>query len=111
MMPGYDGTGPRGIGPMTGGARGFCNPASRGYPAGNGVGRGMAHGAGFRSGFGRGRGYGRESGRGFYPGVFPPAYAGCQGSELDALKVQATALKHTLDELNRRIAELGTPSE
>ena len=25
-MPGFDGTGPRGIGPMTGGGRGFCNP-------------------------------------------------------------------------------------
>ena len=23
-MPGFDGTGPRGQGPMTGGARGFC---------------------------------------------------------------------------------------
>ena len=23
-MPGYDGTGPRGMGPMTGGARGYC---------------------------------------------------------------------------------------
>lgn len=27
-MPGYDGTGPRGLGPMTGGGRGFCY----GYP-------------------------------------------------------------------------------
>ena len=25
-MPGFDGTGPRGLGPMTGGARGWCNP-------------------------------------------------------------------------------------
>ena len=23
-MPGFDGTGPRGMGPMTGGARGYC---------------------------------------------------------------------------------------
>jgi len=23
-MPGFDGTGPRGLGPMTGGGRGFC---------------------------------------------------------------------------------------
>lgn len=27
-MPGFDGTGPRGMGPMTGGGRGFCNPYS-----------------------------------------------------------------------------------
>ncbi len=26
MMPGLDGTGPMGMGPMTGGARGWCNP-------------------------------------------------------------------------------------
>ena len=25
-MPGFDGTGPRGMGAMTGGGRGFCNP-------------------------------------------------------------------------------------
>jgi hypothetical protein len=24
-MPGFDGTGPRGIGPMTGGGRGYCS--------------------------------------------------------------------------------------
>ncbi len=24
MMPGFDGTGPRGMGPMTGGGRGYC---------------------------------------------------------------------------------------
>jgi hypothetical protein len=29
-MPGFDGTGPRGLGPMTGGGRGFCAvPRSR----------------------------------------------------------------------------------
>lgn len=25
-MPGFNGTGPRGMGPMTGGGRGFCSP-------------------------------------------------------------------------------------
>lgn len=25
-MPGFDGTGPAGMGPMTGGGRGWCNP-------------------------------------------------------------------------------------
>ncbi len=25
-MPGFNGTGPNGMGPMTGGGRGFCNP-------------------------------------------------------------------------------------
>ena len=32
-MPGFDGTGPRGMGPMTGGGRGFCaNPGGAGRP-------------------------------------------------------------------------------
>ena len=34
-MPRLDGTGPAGMGPMTGGARGLCNPYSSTYP-GNG---------------------------------------------------------------------------
>jgi len=47
-MPGFDGTGPRGMGPMTGGGRGFCNP------------RGI--GAAFRSyGVSPRRGYGYQS--------------------------------------------------
>lgn len=29
-MPGFDGTGPRGMGPVTGGGRGFCSPWGRG---------------------------------------------------------------------------------
>jgi hypothetical protein len=56
-MPGMDGTGPRGLGPMTGGGRGWCNPYfggirlpfiagnpyvrpySWGFPYGYGIGR------------------------------------------------------------------------
>jgi len=30
-MPGFDGTGPMGQGPMTGGGRGFCAMPNRGY--------------------------------------------------------------------------------
>lgn len=70
-MPGFDGTGPAGMGPMTGGGRGWCNPsrsfAYRGYaPFFNlvrprrGIGRGL---------FGRGRGFwarGRGRGRGWW---------------------------------------------
>jgi len=86
-MPGFDGTGPRGMGPMTGGARGFCNPSyaggrapfggaypysapyGTGYVPPYGVGystpyAGYPYGAyGFGGGFGRGRGFG--GGRGF----------------------------------------------
>jgi hypothetical protein len=37
-MPGLDGTGPRGMGPMTGGGRGWCNPLWAGYGASGGFG-------------------------------------------------------------------------
>jgi hypothetical protein len=30
-MPGMDGTGPMGMGPMTGGGRGWCNPYTAGW--------------------------------------------------------------------------------
>ncbi len=60
-MPGGDGTGPGGMGPMTGRAAGFCAGFPiPGYanPVG-GRGMGMGWGRGFRGGgFGRGRGFG-----------------------------------------------------
>ncbi|MDY6881139.1 MAG: DUF5320 domain-containing protein [Thermodesulfobacteriota bacterium] len=81
-MPGFDGTGPAGIGPMTGWGQGYCNPAQSAYasaPAGRAgywgfgfrrgltraQGRGLAPAffSGFRRGTGRGRGFGR---RGIY---------------------------------------------
>jgi len=67
-MPGLDGTGPAGMGPLTGGARGWCNPytpyrypAYRAYPLVFGLGRP-------RWGLGRGIfGWGlRGRGRGFW---------------------------------------------
>jgi hypothetical protein len=78
-MPGLDGTGPSGRGPMTGGARGRCSPEDASAPrygagsqnnAGTGLGarlpffgrrrprrglRGLFGGHGFRGGRGRGR--------------------------------------------------------
>ena len=82
-MPGLDGTGPRGMGPMTGGARGWCNPAGPmnagyGYPYGFGR-QGMmpGHGMGMawgrervRMGCGRGMGWGRGGGFGMGRGGF-----------------------------------------
>jgi hypothetical protein len=82
-MPGFDGTGPRGMGPMTGGGRGFCNPMSplfgaRGmYPPASlatsaygampfayGRGMGVGFGAPVAYGRGMGMGFGRRGGRG-----------------------------------------------
>ena len=75
-MPAFDGTGPGGMGPMTGWGRGYCGP----YPVDDGrapvsgpaygapaYGRGFGYGSGFRRGRGFGRGFGPRTGwgRGF----------------------------------------------
>ena len=55
-MPGGDRTGPRGMGPMTGRAAGYCAGfAGAGYEMGRGRGRGGYGGQGYGQGFGRGR--------------------------------------------------------
>ncbi|MCK4326004.1 DUF5320 family protein, partial [bacterium] len=76
-MPGGDGTGPTGMGPMTGRAAGLCagypvpgfaNPiAGFGRGFGLGFGRGWGRGLGWGRGFGRGRGFGGGYPYGAYP--------------------------------------------
>lgn len=69
-MPFGDGTGPRGLGPMTGRAAGFCSGFGRpgfaspipGRAFGGGYGAPMAAGFGWGLGRGRGRGFGRGRG-------------------------------------------------
>ena len=92
-MPGFDGTGPMGAGPMTGWSRGYCNPSGltgygpvtahgppvflpryRGfaYRPNPGLGFGRGRGFGRDHGWFFGRGYGRGFGRGFgRRGVYP----------------------------------------
>ena len=118
-MPGGDGTGPGGMGPMTGRAAGFC----AGYPAPGyvnsvgGRGMGMGWGRGRGGGFGRGRGFGwGRAGYGFPAygsAVNPYAYGGAPFTptvapqqELDSLKVQAEYLEDSLDGIKKRIEEL-----
>ena len=125
-MPRGDGTGPGGMGPMTGRAAGYCagysvpgymNPYGGRYP---GVGRA------FGGGFGRGRGY-----RNWYyatglPGwarynVGMPAWGGVgeypyygappgpdlePEQEKEILKSHSEALKKQLDEIQARMDEL-----
>ena len=68
-MPGGDGTGPAGMGPMTGRAAGYC----AGYPmpgyANPIPGRGLGFGWGRGFGFGRGLGLGFRGGRGPFGGL------------------------------------------
>jgi hypothetical protein len=122
-MPAGDGTGPRGMGPMTGRGAGYC--AGYGMP-------GYANpmpGRGFGMGWGRGGGWGR--GRGWRHTVYatgPPGwarygYASAWGAppaaaygpygapptpeqETEFLKSQAEMLKQELDAISQRIAEL-----
>jgi len=61
-MPGFDRTGPRGEGAMTGRGQGRCNPDGASFGAGNPVGRGSGQGRG--RGRGLGKGFGRGSGKG-----------------------------------------------
>ena len=123
-MPGGDGTGPGGMGPMTGRAAGLC----AGYPV-----PGYANPIGGRGYWGGGRGGGRGRRNMFYatglPGwqragygwpawggaVNPYAYGGMPAApaitsqqELDGLKGQAEYLEDTLDGIKKRIEELET---
>ena len=109
-MPGFDRTGPMGAGPMTGGARGRCNPASAAtipaFARGSRYGRGLAMRRGFMGGrgFGQGRGCGR--GNRWYPIAQVQAFQVDSAAEIDMLKVEAGYLKNSLDAVNARIDEL-----
>jgi len=106
-MPGGNGTGPAGMGPMTGRGAGFC--AGFGVP-------GFANAGGGRGFFGRGRrmGYGRGMGRGFgwagagnagaYP--VPVGQTLTQEQELESLKGQAESLENSLSQIKTRIEAL-----
>lgn len=111
-MPGFDRTGPMGAGPMTGGARGRCNPATAGTVradvGGYGYGRGLGLRRGFRGINGPGRGWGRGYGRGYigYPAAVGPDFPVDAPDEIGMLKAQADALRASLDAINRRLDDL-----
>jgi hypothetical protein len=125
-MPRFDGTGPMGAGPMTGGGRGFCNPGGAAYgPSygrGFGYGRGYGRGRGFRRGFGPGPGWGRGYGRDFGWRAFYPEWgAGCAPAygpsnmnprdEANMLRDEAEYIKQELDAINKRIGGLESKSQ
>jgi hypothetical protein len=89
-MPGFDGTGPNGMGPMTGGGRGFCNPAGR-------------WAAWWPSGMRRWGSYGLPR-YGAY-GYPPPATGASREQELEFLKGQAEALRAELNEIEAEIGK------
>lgn len=117
-MPGFDGTGPWGAGPRTGGGFGFCPPIYGARPFRFGVGRG-----GYPWGGGRGRAWG--GGRGWawrtyapaphafpyavwrwgYPGAVRPNVSSA-ADELSVLEQQAEGLEQELRSIRERIDEL-----
>jgi len=118
-MPRGDGTGPMGLGPMTGRAAGFC----AGYSV-----PGYANPVFGRGYFGRGRGYfGRGGGRGrrnwyyatgltgwqrasmgmpFLGGAYPYDPEITAQQEADALREEANFLKKQLEDIQGRIESL-----
>lgn len=113
-MPGGDGTGPAGLGPMTGRAAGYC----AGFPAPGYMSPMPGRGWGMGRGWGRGGGWGRGRGwrQWYYPtGTVgaPPVYGAAPYNaqlsaeqEAQALKAQAEYFEGTLNEMRKRIAEL-----
>lgn len=91
-MPGFDRTGPRGIGPMMGGGRGFCGkPGGAGKPLAGGRGRRNQYCA---TGLPRWQRCG-----------FRNAQASAEDEKL-ALKSEADALRARLEGLEKRLAAL-----
>lgn len=122
-MPAGDGTGPMGMGPMTGRGAGYCsgygaagwsNPIpGRGF--GLGRGRGGSWGGGWRHrnwfyatgipGWGR-MGYGPTWGAPPAWGASPSTATPSRGQETELLRQQAEWLKQQLDAIGQRIEEL-----
>jgi hypothetical protein len=90
-MPRGNGTGPMGMGPMTGRGAGYC----AGYSV-----PGYVNPAGGRGWFGFGRGFGRGRGRGFGRGFAVPPTA---REEADILKEESELLKQQLQDIQERI--------
>ena len=113
-MPGGDGTGPMGLGEMTGRRAGYC----AGFPVPGYANPMPGHGWGMGRGWGRGGGRGRGRGwrHGYYAMGFPgappgygvaPYYAPPSAEqEAQLLKAEAEHFEGALNDIRRRIAEL-----
>ena len=126
-MPAGDGTGPMGMGPMTGRGAGYCGGYDAPGWAAPGPGRGMGLGWG-RGGAWGGRGGGWRHRNWFYAtgvpgwarsgyapawgappagGMYPYAAGPSREQETEFLRQQAEWLKEQLDAIGQRIEELG----
>lgn len=111
-MPGGDGTGPLGLGPMTGRRAGYCAGYSApGYAnaipgggRGSGYGRGFGRGRGWGRGFGRGYGYPYAYGNPYVAPVYPANFTPKQ--EADMLRAEAKAMQEEIEAINSRVKDL-----
>ncbi len=112
-MPGGDGTGPQGNGPMTGRGAGYCAGYSMSFPRGPGRFRMRDDGNRGRSGPGgyRNRFYstGMPGWMRYGNGSFDQAVT--KESELQTLRNQSEYLKNALDDIDRRMKELKIEEE
>lgn len=99
-MPKFNRKGPEGMGSMTGGGRGFCNPANRSF---------FGSGTSFPAGRGRGRGFGYNRTQGL-GGLSGNAYAGSaysgRNQESQSLRSKVSALKNELESVEKRLQDL-----
>ena len=103
-MSGFDRTGPRGMGPMTGGGRGLCSPQGIRPDC-------LGYGFGFRGASLSWPYAGR--GRGGLPRCWSPSLMGgttasntSREQEIDVLKNQAQAMREQLEQLEARTKQL-----
>ncbi len=97
-MPGLDGTGPMGMGSMTGGGRGLCSPWGIGAAP---VGYGHPRWTGYPYP------YHRPYGRGFFGSrMLPPTPQMAREQELAALKSESQFLSEGLKQMEARIKAL-----
>ena len=111
-MPRFDGTGPAGMGPMTGWGMGPCATGESGT-AGVSYGRGYAYPRGGRMwygprfGRGRGMGLGRGWGFGYTFGPFQDPAANLDDETIKAnLPAERDALRNQLDAIDKRLENL-----
>jgi len=104
-MPGGNGTGPSGMGSMTGRGAGYCAGYSIPGSANPTFGRGM--GLGFRGGRG-GRWARPYGGYAYNYSPYVPGYnpAPSREQEMSALQSQVQNLKGALEQIQKRISEL-----
>ena len=104
-MPGFDGTGPRGMGPRTGGGRGFCSPvwpSARPYGWGNVPPAWSYRQAPYSP-------YGWSGAMPVYGVPYGPQIT--REQELESLKTQAGGIKAQLEEIESRIRDIEQTQE